>query len=147
MFMHSFLLFSIIHLANNYAGARIGAIHSVVFGGFASKELASRIDDSRPKVIVSSSGSVLPGGKTVPYKPLLDDALKMAKHGSEVKKCIIVQRPGVIECGSTKGRDISYDELMQSVGRQSMAAVPLNSPHTHYILYTSGTTGKCMLVL
>ena len=125
--------------------ARIGAIHSVVFGGFAAKELASRIDDSRPKVIVSSSGGVLPGGKAVPYKPLLDDALKLAKYGNAVKKCVIAQRNGVIECPLVKGRDVSYDELIQSVGKQKMEAVSLSSIHTHYILYTSGTTGEFTL--
>lgn len=102
------------------ACARLGAIHSVVFGGFAAKELASRIDDSRPKVIVSSSGGVLPGGKTVPYKPLLDEALRLAKFGSDVKKCVIVQREGVIECPLVNGRDVCYNELMQSIGKQNM---------------------------
>lgn len=129
------------------ACARIGAIHSVVFGGFAAKELASRIDDSRPKVIVSSGGGVLPGGKTVPYKPMLDEALKIAKFGEDVKKCVIVQRKEIIECTLTKGRDVCYSELMQSVGKQKMEAVPLPSPHTHYILYTSGTTGNVMVFL
>lgn len=127
------------------ACARIGAIHSVVFGGFAAKELASRIDDSRPKVIVSSSGGILPGGKTVPYKPLLDEALKLAKYGKDIKKCVIVQREGVIECLLEKDRDVSYSELMHSVGEQKMEAVPLNSTDTHYILYTSGTTGEPIL--
>lgn len=123
------------------ACARIGAIHSVVFGGFAAKELASRIDDSRPKVIVSSSGGVLPGGRTVPYKPLLDEALQIAKYANEVKKCIIVQREGVVECSLEKGIDVSFNELMQSIGKQEMEAVALSSTDTHYILYTSGTTG------
>lgn len=126
------------------ACARIGAIHSVVFGGFAAKELASRIDDSRPKVIVSSSGGVLPGGRTIPYKPLLDEALQVAKYGNEVKKCIIVQREGVVDCSLEKGRDVGYNELMQSIGKQEMEAVPLSSTDTHYILYTSGTTGMLL---
>ena len=108
------------------ACARIGAIHSVVFGGFASKELASRIDDCEPKVIISASCGVLPGKKTVPYKPLLDEALDIAKW-KDVKKCIIVQREGVLECPLKKG-DISYKELMDTVN-EKMDAVPLPSTH------------------
>jgi len=122
------------------ACARIGGIHSVVFGGFAAKELATRIDDCRPKIVISANGGVLPGGKVVEYKPLLDQSMEMAKFGAEVKKCVIVQRKGVAECNMTKGRDICYNELMES-GRDRADAVPLPSTHPHYILYTSGTTG------
>lgn len=130
------------------ACARIGAVHGVVFGGFAAKELASRIDDSRPKVIVSANGGVLPGGKVVEYKPLLDKALEMAEFGGEVKRCVIVNRRGVEACGMKKGRDVDYEELM-AAGNGLMDAVPLPSTHPHYILYTSGKTlilmwKKCM---
>ena len=73
------------------ACARIGAIHSVVFGGFAANELATRIDDAKPKVIVSASCGIEPG-RVVAYKPLLDEAIEMASHKPD--KCVILQRPG-----------------------------------------------------
>jgi propionyl-CoA synthetase len=107
--------------------ARVGAIHSVVFGGFAARELASRIDDSEPKVIVSASGGVLPRGKTLPYKSLLGEALDVARWKG-VEKCVIVQREGVIECALTRGMDVSYKELMES-SNEKMDAVPLPSAH------------------
>ena len=120
------------------ACTRIGAIHSVVFGGFAAKELAKRIDDSKPKVIISASGGVLPGNKTVAYKPLLDEALNIAAW-KDIKKCVIVQREGVLECPLAPS-DVSYKELMDSVN-DKVDAVPVPSTHPHYVLYTSGTTG------
>eukprot|EP00985_Skeletonema_marinoi_P013037 scaffold6427_cov202-Skeletonema_marinoi.AAC.5 len=86
------------------ACARIGAIHSVVFGGFASTELASRIDHCKPKVIVTASGGVLPGGKTVPYKPLVEGALEIAECADDVMKCVVVQRDE-IECTLDDARD------------------------------------------
>ena len=116
-----------------------GAIHNVVFGGFAAKELATRIDDSKPKVIISASAGVLPGKKNVPYKPLLDEALNIAKW-KDVKKCVIVQREDVLECPLKEGKDVSYSDLMKNV-QQKIEAVPLPSTHPLYILYTSGTTG------
>ncbi|KAL3805967.1 hypothetical protein ACHAW5_002503 [Stephanodiscus triporus] len=119
--------------------ARIGAVHSVVFGGFAARELASRIDDAEPRVIVSASGGVLPGGKTVPYKSLLGEALDMARWKG-VERCVIVQREGILECALTRGMDVSYVELMES-SNEKMDAVPLPSAHPLYTLYTSGTTG------
>jgi propionyl-CoA synthetase len=122
------------------ACARIGAVHSVVFGGFASKELASRIDHCKPKVLVTASGGVLPGGKTVPYKPLVEGALEIAECGDEVK-CVVVQREGVIECALNDRSDLSYKDLMDSVANERMPAVPLPATHEHWILYTSGTTG------
>src|SRR5919202_651690 len=73
------------------ACARLGAIHSVVFGGFASHELAARVDHAQPKVIVSASCGIEPGPRVVPYKPLLDNALEIAKHKPD--RCIILQRP------------------------------------------------------
>mmetsp|Transcript_14762 Transcript_14762/g.26680 ORF Transcript_14762/g.26680 Transcript_14762/m.26680 type:complete len:356 (+) Transcript_14762:173-1240(+) len=122
------------------ACARIGAVHSVVFGGFAAKELASRVEDCRPKVVVSASCGVLPGGRIVEYKPLLEEALEIAQCGSDVRKCVIVQREGVAECELREGKDVSYRVLMEGV-TEKMDAVPLPSTHPHYILYTSGTTG------
>ena len=123
------------------ACARIGAIHSVVYGGFAAKELASRIDHCKPKVVITSSGGVLPGGKTVPYKPLVEGAFEIAACGEDIKRCIVVQREGVIECALNDKRDVSYTDLMTSVANLRVDAVPLPATHEHWILYTSGTTG------
>ena len=120
--------------------ARIGAVHSVVFGGFAAKELASRIDDSEPKVIVSASGGVLPGGRTVPYKSLLEEALDIAKWKG-VTKCVIAQREGVLECTLKKGMDVSYKELMESTNER-MDAVPV--PSTHVSAHMSSSSFSAM---
>ena len=118
------------------ACTRIGAVHSVVFGGFASPELATRIADCRPKVIVCASAGLEPT-RVVPYKPLLDRALDLAS-GHEVEKCVIIQREAVETC--TLGpRDVDFYELM--VKAKSVRAIPLPSTHPHYVLYTSGTTG------
>ncbi len=114
------------------ACARIGAVHSVVFGGFAAKELASRIDDCKPKVIVTASGGVLPGGKTIHYKPLVEGALDIATYGDGVKKCVVVQREGIIECTLNDGKDVSYKDLMNSVANERVDAVPLPSTHEHW---------------
>lgn len=119
------------------ACTRIGAIHSVVFGGFASKELASRIDDCKPKLIISASSGVEAGGRIVEYKPLLNEALKMCEH--EVEKCVIYQRKNVISVDLDR-RDVDYEELMNQSTPHD--AIPMKSTDTHYILYTSGTTGK-----
>ena len=91
------------------ACARIGAIHSVVFGGFAPKELATRIDDCKPKLILSASCGI-EGARVVPYKPLLDEAIKLAKH--KPRACLILQRP---QCEATHGRG-PRPRLAQSVG-------------------------------
>ena len=117
------------------ACGRIGAVHSVVFGGFASKELANRITDCEPKVIISASAGVEPT-RVVPYKPLLDEALALSEH--KVSNTVIVQRKNVDKC-SMGSIDVDYDELM----RQSspIEALPVISTHYHNILYTSGTTG------
>jgi propionyl-CoA synthetase len=120
------------------ACARIGVIHSVVFGGFAPKELATRIDDCEPKVIISASCGVEQGGKITPYKPLLDDAIEIAKH--KVSGCIIVQRE-LQKANLKEGRDACYQDLMSKVNRVQKA-IPVNSTDPLYILYTSGTTGK-----
>ncbi|KAL3905931.1 MAG: hypothetical protein SGILL_009477, partial [Bacillariaceae sp.] len=120
------------------ACARIGAIHSVVFGGFAAKELATRITDCDPKVVISASAGVEPT-RVVEYKPLLDRALELAQHN--VEHCVIVQRPNVLECELKEGRDLDYNQLMEQT-TTSAEAIPLPANHTHYILTTSGTTGR-----
>ena len=92
------------------ACARIGAVHSVVFGGFAGPELAKRIDDARPVLVVSASCGV-EAGRVLAYKPLLDQALELAKH--KVPRCLILQRPQ-IEAALTKGRDIDWNDAMSA---------------------------------
>jgi propionyl-CoA synthetase len=119
------------------ACARIGAIHSVVFGGFASAELATRITDCQPKVLISASAGVEPT-RIVPYKPLLDKALTLTTH--QVERVVIVQRPHVLADCALGPKDISYTDLMDKA-QQPAAAIPLPSTHPHYVLYTSGTTG------
>jgi len=118
------------------ACARIGAVHSVVFGGFAAPELATRITDCDPKVVISASAGVESGGKIVPYKPLLDKALELANH--KVKRCVIVQRSNVQKC-EMGPFDVDFDEVVAK--GSPVDAVPLPSTHPHYVLYTSGTTG------
>ena len=117
------------------ACARIGAVHSVVFGGFAASELAVRIDDCTPKVILAASCGLEPG-RVVPYKPLLDGAIEQARH--KVARCIILQRPQQ-PCDLTPGRDIDWHEAQQGVTPAD--CVPVAGNHPAYILYTSGTTG------
>jgi len=118
------------------ACARIGAVHSVVFGGFAPNELAIRIDDAKPKVIVSASCGV-EGKKVLPYKPLLDEAIEISDHKPE--KCVIFQRPQV-EAPLIPGRDFDGETLMSTAQPADCVAVAATDPL--YILYTSGTTGK-----
>jgi propionyl-CoA synthetase len=118
------------------ACARIGAIHSVVFGGFASTELATRIDDCQPKLIVSAScGHEV--NKIIKYKPLLDKAVELAKH--KVEKCIIFQRESH-QAPLNTGQDIDWNEAIKNV--PSPEPLPVEANHPLYILYTSGTTGK-----
>ncbi|MEM8916675.1 MAG: AMP-binding protein, partial [Pseudomonadota bacterium] len=118
------------------ACARLGAIHSVVFGGFAANELAVRVDDCQPKVIVSASCGIEPG-RLVDYKPLLDGALDIAQHQPDC--CIILQREqGPADL--TPGRDIEWDEAVAAAA--PAAPVPVLATDPLYILYTSGTTGQ-----
>ena len=118
------------------ASARLGAIHSVVFGGFASNELATRIDDATPRVIVAASCGVEPS-RVVPYKPLLDQAIELATYKPE--RCIVLQRS--MQLGDmTSGRDLDWADAMAA--SESANCVPVNANDPLYILYTSGTTGQ-----
>ena len=117
------------------ACGRIGAIHSVVFGGFASNELASRIDDSKAKILITASCGFEPG-KTVEYRPLVDGALKLAKHN--IEKIIFFQRKGY-EIKLNSPKEISWNEVLSN--SKDMDCVEMRSNEFAYILYTSGTTG------
>ncbi len=117
------------------ACARIGAVHSVVFGGFAPNELAIRIDDAKPRIIVSASCGV-EGKKVIEYKPLLDKAIELAKH--KVPKCILYQRPQA-HSSLISSRDVDWQEAMKSA--KPVDCVPVEATDPLYILYTSGTTG------
>ena len=121
------------------ACARIGAIHSVVFGGFAAASLATRIDDARPKAMITSDAGMR-GGKPVPYKHLVDEALSLAKHPPA--KVLIVDRGLDRAMARTAGRDVDYAELRARHLHAQVPCVWLESSEPSYILYTSGTTGK-----
>ena len=120
------------------ACARLGAIHSVVFGGFASHSLATRIDDAEPVVIVTAE-SGMRAGKTVPYKPLLDEAIEVAKF--KPSKVLIVDR-GLTPFNRVAGRDLDYATEYQKHLNSEVPVEWVDSTHPSYILYTSGTTGK-----
>jgi propionyl-CoA synthetase len=120
------------------ACARLGAIHSVVFGGFAAPELAARIDDAKPKLIISASCGIEPG-RVVAYKPLLDAAIEHAKH--KVQTCLIAQREEH-RCDLVAGRDHDYDEAMAKARGRTVECARLDATDPLYILYTSGTTGQ-----
>jgi propionyl-CoA synthetase len=117
------------------ACARIGAIHSVVFGGFAARELAARIEDAKPSVVISASCGI-EVSRIIPYQPLLNAALDMCTH--KPRACVVVQRPespAILR----KGRDIVWNTLLEA---DPVACVPLEATDPLYLLYTSGTTGK-----
>ncbi|MDA7427355.1 propionate-CoA ligase PrpE [Primorskyibacter aestuariivivens] len=117
------------------ACARLGAIHSVVFGGFAANELAVRIDDAKPKAIIAASCGLEPG-RVVKYKPLLDGAIDLAEHKPEL--CVILQREQEV-ADLIDGRDVDWHGFQDGVAPAD--CVPVEGNHPAYILYTSGTTG------
>ena len=121
------------------ACARIGAIHSVVFGGFASGSLATRIDDAKPVLIVSSDAGMR-GGKAVPYKHLLDDAINQAEH--KPAKVLMVDRGLDKAFSKVEGRDVDYATLRAQFMDAQVPVTWVESSDPSYILYTSGTTGK-----
>ncbi len=120
------------------ACARIGALHSVVFGGFASVSLASRIDDAAPTVIVSADAGSR-GGKVVAYKPLLDEAIRLAAN--KPAKVVMVDR-GLVPFDRVAGRDVDYRELREKNLNASVPCEWVDATHPSYTLYTSGTTGR-----
>ncbi|GIZ52105.1 propionate--CoA ligase [Noviherbaspirillum aridicola] len=120
------------------ACARIGAIHSVVFGGFAANSLATRIDDAKPVLIVSADAGSR-AGKAIPYKPLLDEAIGLSSH--KPRHVLLVNR-ALAPIATVEGRDVDYETLREQHMHAQVPVTWLESNDTSYILYTSGTTGK-----
>jgi propionyl-CoA synthetase len=120
------------------ACVRIGAIHSVVFGGFAAHALASRIEDATPKLVISADAGSR-GGKVVPYKPLLDEAIQLSQHKPSA---VLMVNRGLEPFTSVAGRDHDYAALRQSHLNAQVPCEWVDSSHISYTLYTSGTTGK-----
>ncbi|HEX3002688.1 MAG TPA: propionyl-CoA synthetase, partial [Angustibacter sp.] len=119
------------------ACARIGAVHSVVFGGFAPAELAARIDDAQPRVVVSASCGIEPS-RVVEYKPMLDAAIERAQHKPE--SCVVLQRPQAV--AAMGERDLDWATVMREGAVTPAECVPVAATDPLYVLYTSGTTGK-----
>jgi propionyl-CoA synthetase len=120
------------------ACARLGAVHSVVFGGFAPAELAVRLDDARPKVVVSASCGIEPT-RVVEYKPMLDRAIELAEHTPDA--VVILQRPQVTAT-MVEGRDVDFEVAMRAGATDPAECVEVAATDPLYVLYTSGTTGK-----
>ena len=120
------------------ACARIGAIHCVVFGGFASGSLASRIEDAQPRLIVSADGGSR-GGKAIAYKPLLDEAIRLSAHKPEA---VLLADRGLAPMDLVPGRDHLWTELREQHLSTEVACEPMDSTDISYTIYTSGTTGK-----
>src|SRR5436190_14301981 len=118
------------------ACARLGAVHSVVFGGFAANELVSRIEDAKPKVVVSASCGIEPG-RLVAYPPLLEAAMGIVEAKPE--RCIILQQP-MLAAELDPARDVDWEQAV--AGAQPAGCVPVEATDPVYILYTSGTTGQ-----